>query len=80
MIKRIWRGWTSPPNADAYEQLLCQSIAPAISARRIDGHRSTKILRRTDGDRSEVNDRVVELETGRVSPEATMGNRSSTTR
>ena len=54
MIKRIWRGWTTPDNADAYEALLNTTIAPGIAARHIDGHASTEIYRRRDPDTDEV--------------------------
>jgi hypothetical protein len=30
MIARIWRGWTVPQNADAYENLLRSRILPGI--------------------------------------------------
>ena len=32
MITRVWRGWTSPANADAYEELLRAKILPALLA------------------------------------------------
>ncbi len=57
MIRRIWRGWTQPEQADAYESLLRDTIVPGIAARRIPGHRSTEILRRRPdqgGEASEV--------------------------
>ncbi len=54
MIKRIWRGWTSPENADAYEQLLNTTIVPGITSRRIAGHRGTEILRERDPSGTEV--------------------------
>jgi hypothetical protein len=37
MISRIWHGWTSLENADAYERLLRTEIFEAIGARSIDG-------------------------------------------
>ena len=33
MICRIWHGWTSPANADAYEELLRSEIFRGIAAR-----------------------------------------------
>jgi hypothetical protein len=33
MIVRIWHGWTSGDNADAYQQLLDTTIVPTIIAR-----------------------------------------------
>lgn len=49
MILRIWHGWTTPDNADSYQQFLDTTIAPAIIARQIPGLRSVDILRRDDG-------------------------------
>ncbi len=37
MISRIWHGWTTPANADAYENLLRTEIFPGILARKIAG-------------------------------------------
>jgi antibiotic biosynthesis monooxygenase (ABM) superfamily enzyme len=54
MIKRIWRGWTEPEHADAYEALLNKTIVPGITARNIAGHQSTVIFRRLDPDTDEV--------------------------
>ena len=45
MIVRIWYGWTVPENADAYEQLLNQTIVPGIIARDIAGLLSVEIVR-----------------------------------
>lgn len=53
-ITRIWRGWTEPRDADAYEALLSEIIVPGITARDIAGHRATTILRRLDSDADEV--------------------------
>jgi hypothetical protein len=33
MISRIWRGWTTPDNADEYQALLLGTILPGIRAR-----------------------------------------------
>jgi hypothetical protein len=49
MIVRIWRGWTSTGNADAYEALLRGEIFPGIAARRIPGTERIALLRRADG-------------------------------
>lgn len=43
MIARIWHGWTTPGNADAYETLLRSEVLPGI--RRIDGARGAYVLR-----------------------------------
>jgi heme-degrading monooxygenase HmoA len=47
MIARIWHGYTSPQNADAYEQLLQTTILPAIH--RVAGYRGSYLLRRDAG-------------------------------
>lgn len=45
MIARIWRGWTTAANAEAYEQLLLGTVVPGILARDIDGFREIQVLR-----------------------------------
>ncbi|MEW6753945.1 MAG: antibiotic biosynthesis monooxygenase [Candidatus Latescibacterota bacterium] len=49
MISRIWHGWTSPENAEAYEALLKQEIFAGIAGRRIAGYRGIELLRRDLG-------------------------------
>ena len=46
MISRIWRGWTSPENADAYEALLRSTIIPGILGRSVPGFQGIDLLRR----------------------------------
>jgi hypothetical protein len=54
MIRRIWRGYTRPENADAYEHLLDTLIFPAIEGMRLPGYRSMELLRRqTDNEEIE---------------------------
>jgi len=43
MIARIWHGWTTPENADAYEQLLRAHVLPGIH--RVPGYRGAYLLR-----------------------------------
>ena len=43
MIARLWRGWTSIENADAYERLLREQVFPNLQ--QIDGYRGGHILR-----------------------------------
>jgi heme-degrading monooxygenase HmoA len=43
VIARIWHGWTTPENADAYETLLRSEVLPGIS--RIDGAQGAYVLR-----------------------------------
>lgn len=49
MIYRIWHGWTTPANADAYERLLREEIFVGIGARRIAGFEGIELLRRDLG-------------------------------
>ena len=46
MIGRIWHGWTTPENADAYERLLLEEIFPAIREKGGAGYRGIQLLRR----------------------------------
>src|SRR3954471_943438 len=52
MIARIWRGWTKPADARAYEKLLRDEIFPSIAAREIEGYRGAELFIRED--RNEV--------------------------
>jgi heme-degrading monooxygenase HmoA len=53
MISRIWHGWTTLANADAYESLLKTEIFTSIQNRRIAGYRGIHLLRRELGDEVE---------------------------
>ena len=53
MIKRIWHGYTTPENAEAYERLLETEIFPAIEDKKIPGYRSIELYRREAGDEVE---------------------------
>ena len=53
MISRIWYGWTTQQNADAYEKLLKTEIFPGIIERKIPGFRRIELLRRPDDDEVE---------------------------
>ena len=46
MIERIWHGWTTPENADVYENLLRTEIFPGIASKNIPGYRGIRLLRR----------------------------------
>ncbi len=46
MVSRIWHGWTTPENADAYQHLLLTTVVPGISARQIDGYHGMRVDRR----------------------------------
>jgi antibiotic biosynthesis monooxygenase (ABM) superfamily enzyme len=53
MILRVWHGWTTPANADAYEALLKSEIFTGIGNRRIEGYHGIELLRRASGDEVE---------------------------
>lgn len=46
MIARLWRGWTAPANADAYERIVSQEVLPSITARELQGYAGSYLLRR----------------------------------
>ena len=46
MICRVWRGWTKPESADAYERLLKTEIFSGIANRGIPGYHGIELLRR----------------------------------
>jgi antibiotic biosynthesis monooxygenase (ABM) superfamily enzyme len=48
VIARIWHGWTSPDNADAYEEFLRKKMFPSIH--RVPGYIDADLLRRDAGD------------------------------
>lgn len=47
MICRVWRGWTTPENAEAYQALLKGEIMPGIRAQDISGLLAHQALRRS---------------------------------
>lgn len=49
MISRVWHGWTTPVNADAYEALLKSEIFTGIEGRQITGYRGIHLFRRNLG-------------------------------
>jgi heme-degrading monooxygenase HmoA len=53
MICRVWHGWTTKANADAYDQLLRSEVFHGIAARSIDGYHGIELLRRDAGDEVE---------------------------
>lgn len=50
VIARIWHGWTTPSNADAYEGLLKREMFIEIQDRQIVGYRGIQLFRRNLGD------------------------------
>lgn len=53
MIGRLWHGWTTPENADAYETLLKTEIFPGIAAKNVTGYRGIQLFRRPLGEEVE---------------------------
>lgn len=53
-IKRVWHGWTTPENADAYEDTLRHHVAPGIKAANIPGYQGIELLRLADKADDEV--------------------------
>ena len=52
-IKRIWHGWTTPENANTYQQLLHDNVFPGIEAKNIPGYQKIELLRRDAGNEVE---------------------------
>jgi hypothetical protein len=48
-ICRLWRGWTTLENADAYERIVRGEVIPGIEARRIPGFRHIDLMKRDLG-------------------------------
>jgi heme-degrading monooxygenase HmoA len=46
MICRVWHGWATFDNADAYEAIVRGQVIPGIEAMRIPGFRHIDLLRR----------------------------------
>lgn len=53
MICRLWRGWTTLDNADAYERIVRGEVIPGIEARHIAGFRHIDLMKRHLGDEVE---------------------------
>jgi antibiotic biosynthesis monooxygenase (ABM) superfamily enzyme len=49
MICRVWRGWTTPDNAEAYEAVVRGVVIPGIEARKIPGFQVIELMRRDLG-------------------------------
>jgi antibiotic biosynthesis monooxygenase (ABM) superfamily enzyme len=52
-VCRLWRGWATRENADAYERIVRGEVIPGIEARRIPGFRHIDLMRRDLGDEVE---------------------------
>ncbi len=46
MIRRIWRSYTTPDKADAYEHFFDTLMLPAIEGMRLPGYQNMELLRR----------------------------------
>ena len=44
-IKRVWHGWTTPENADKYQNLLHDEVFLGMEAKKIPGYRSIELFR-----------------------------------
>jgi antibiotic biosynthesis monooxygenase (ABM) superfamily enzyme len=53
VIARIWHGWTTQDDADAYQQLLLTEVLPGIAAKQIPGYVGPHVLREDRGDEVE---------------------------
>lgn len=51
MIARLWKGWTTPENADAYERLLQETVLPGL--RQIYGYRGGYVMRQNGSEEVE---------------------------
>jgi antibiotic biosynthesis monooxygenase (ABM) superfamily enzyme len=51
MTTRVWRGWTSAENAEAYKRFLLTELFPTMAD--IDGFQGAEVLTRPDGDEVE---------------------------
>jgi heme-degrading monooxygenase HmoA len=56
MISRVWHGWTSQENADAYQKLLRETVLPEIH--RVRGFKGARVLRRAVKNGDVKNDAV----------------------
>lgn len=50
---RHWRGWTTPENADAYEDVVRNQVIPEIEARHIPGFLRIDLMKPNVGDEVE---------------------------
>jgi hypothetical protein len=53
MITRLWRGWTTLENAEAYQALLLNEVFPSIEGRGLAGYRGISLGRRNIGNEVE---------------------------
>ena len=48
-VCRLWRGWTTPENAEEYERIVRGEVIPGIEARRIPGFHRIDLMKRDFG-------------------------------
>jgi hypothetical protein len=53
VICRMWHGWTTAENAQAYEAVVREQVIPGIEAHRMPGFRHIDLIRRESGDEIE---------------------------
>ncbi len=53
MVCRLWRGWTTLENADAYERIVRGEVIPSIEGRNIPGFQHIDLMKRELGDEVE---------------------------
>jgi antibiotic biosynthesis monooxygenase (ABM) superfamily enzyme len=54
VIGRIWHGWTTPQNAEKYEDLLKEEIFSTIAEKKVPGYKGIQLFRRPlDGEEVE---------------------------
>ncbi len=46
MISRIWHGWTTPENAEAYENILKHEVMHEIEGKEVTGFKEIRLLKR----------------------------------
>ena len=46
MVARIWRGYTVPENADAYERFLKEEFMPSVEEKKIPGYKRFELMRK----------------------------------
>lgn len=49
MICRLWRGWTTYENAEAYQRIVRTEVIPGIESRKIAGFRHIDLMKRDCG-------------------------------
>lgn len=47
-VARVWRGWTTMENADAYQEIVERDVIPDILEREIPGLMGAQVLRSAD--------------------------------